>query len=73
MRPRVIPAENAGASIAGRSCSGCFNEAAGNPRGKQRFKVAIKTTVRRFNEAAGNPRGKLAGPTPRCLLPSLLQ
>ena len=64
MRPRGIPAENYllwphGATFA---LSTCFNEAAGNTRGKQlvdrsRSPEQPAASIG-FNEAAGNTRGK---------------
>ena len=38
---------------------GCFNEAAGNTRGKLSQEFREKHSAKRFNEAAGNTRGKL--------------
>ena len=58
MRPRVIPAENAAAIDDEIGGERCFNEAAGNPRGKRTASSPGTGTSCCFNEAAGNPRGK---------------
>ena len=57
MRPRVFPAEKRRHDHDHAVSAGCFNEAAGIPRGKRPHLRAVRYC---FNEAAGIPRGKRA-------------
>ena len=58
MRPRVFPAEDALRLRMHLRGPGCFNEAAGIPRGRHHSRISLSTGAIGFNEAAGIPRGR---------------
>ena len=62
MRPRVFPAEDSTHYDIRSASSGCFNEAAGIPRGRLVQDREPVVYAPGFNEAAGIPRGRRATP-----------